>query len=372
MVELCKRYGISRQTGYKWVQRYQAMGCVLGALTDQPRTPLSHPWKTAEAIEELVVAARKKWPRWGPKKLRVVIQKHYPDACLPSNSTIGRILKRRGLSKRRVRRRRSPPGYRHPTPRGLHPNAIWCTDFKGQFSVGDGDVCYPLTLMDECSRYLLRCEAQWETSCKSSIAVFESAFEEFGLPEVIRSDNGSPFASRGPGGLSELSAWWISLGIKHHRIEPGKPEQNGRHERMHRTLKDETASPARSSMRAQQRAFDEFRRSYNEERPHEALEGKCPSEIYVGSQREFGRQSGKLDYAFDEHVVRVESGGFVRWCGHRFSVGRALEHYDVRFELEDGGTWSVYFGDVLLGSYDPRKSAKKLILPRVRWKKRRS
>ncbi len=369
MVALCLKYGVSRPTGYKWVRRYQEMECEIDALRDRSRAPLSHPWTTPEELVDLVIRARKQRPAWGPRKLRAALKKHYPDLELPGVSTIGSILKRHGLTRKRHRRRRTPPGQSLPQPRGDHPNAVWCTDFKGQFSTGDGTMCYPLTLMDEHTRFLLRCEALNDTSIEAAMPVFESAFREYGLPEVIRSDNGSPFASTGPAGLTVLSAWWLKLGIRHDRIEPGHPEQNGRHERMHRTLKEETALPSRRTMRAQQRAFDKFRKIYNEERPHEALDDACPSEVYVASQRRFPERYMRMEYPFDSDVVPVTKDGKARWCGRLITIGRALAHEDVRFELTQDGTWEVFFGRLSLGLYDPTKGARKLVPRRRRWRR---
>jgi transposase InsO family protein len=354
MAALCREYGVSRQTGYKWVKRYQEMECDIDALRDHSRAPIAHPWATSHELVDLVIRARKQRPTWGPRKLREALMHEYPSLELPAASTIGSILKRHGLTKARHRRRRTPPSQDLLEPRGAHPNSVWCTDFKGQFSTGDGTVCYPLTLMDERTRFLLRCEGLYDTSVGSSKTVFESVFAEYGLPEVIRSDNGVPFACTGPGGLTELSAWWTKLGIRHSRIDPGKPQQNGRHERMHRTLKDETASPPRKSMRAQQRAFDLFRKVYNDERPHEALDGARPADLYVSSQRMY-RHVGRMEYPFESEVVFVGATGKARWCGALITIGRVFANDYVRFELTEQGMWEVYYGPTCLGLYDPQK-----------------
>lgn len=367
MAELCRDFGISRQTGYKWVRRYREMGCDLNALHDRSRAPNRHPSRTDQETIDLIVSVRKARPTWGPRKLLIALRQRYPDHPLPSASTIGAILKRKGLSRRRHRRRRTPPS--HAThDRGDRPNAVWCTDFKGHFSTTDGSVCYPLTLMDEYSRFLIRCEGLLSTSAEEAIPIFDSAFEEFGLPDVIRSDNGPPFASRGPGGLTRLSVWWTKLGIEHARIEPGHPEQNGRHERMHKTLKEDTASPPRSSLRAQQRAFDDFRRIYNEERPHESLDDRAPSDVYLASQKTYEEFDPRVEYPFGHEIVNVTGSGRAIWSGGTVTVGKALAHEQVLFEPTEDGRWEVFFGEMSLGLFNPARMKPKLVPRRTRWR----
>lgn len=367
MACLCRKYGISRQTGYKWVRRYQEMGCCVEALTDLSRVPHSHPWKTSVEMEDLVIRARKHRPQWGPRTLYDWLTNRFPDAEIPAPSTIGRILKRNGLSKARHRRRRTPPS---DQPLGAfgQPNGVWTADFKGHFKMGNGVYCYPLTIMDAYSRFLLRCEGLTHTSAEDAWPIFESAFVEYGLPDAIRTDNGSPFASRGAGGLTSLSAKWIKLKIVHERIEPGHPEQNGRHERMHRTLKHEAITPPRASLRAQQRAFDQFRKRYNEERPHQAHKGKPPGAIYLASQRVYPENIPSIEYPWDSDVVQLDKQGRAKIGRHIFYVSKTLAYEDVLIEPIDNLCWEVYFGNVMLGYIDANQSKRELLPPRRGWR----
>lgn len=368
MVALCRKYGVSRQTGYKWVHRYQEFGGCAHALTDLSRTPHHHPWATDQGLVDLVIRARKRWPNWGPVTLHQWLKRVHPHVPIPAPSTIGRIVKRHGLSKARHRRRRTPP-CEQPFSKCVGPNQVVCADFKGHFRLGDGTVCYPLTIMDAHTRLLMRCEALTSTAVDQARPVFQSAFRQYGLPAAIRTDNGPPFASRAAGGLSELSVWWLKLGICQERIEPGKPQQNGRHERMHRTLKQATACPPRASFRAQQRAFDAFRMEYNEQRPHRALQGRCPADLYVASQTPLPDTKPVMEYPFGEDVVYLDKLGMARWGRRRIYVSKTLRHEPVLFERIGQKTWEVYFGRVLLGLADYSKPGNKLIEPRRTWKK---
>ncbi len=266
----------------------------------------------------------------------------------------------------RKRRRYTPP-YTQPFANCTAPNQVWCIDFKGWFRTSDGTKCHPLTLTDAFSRYLLRCEILLEPCTGEVWTALESAFDEFGLPEVIRSDNGPPFASTGPGGLTELSVWWTRLGIRHERIEPGKPQQNGRHERFHLTLKQEAASPPEEDFRAQQRAFDRFRRVYNEERPHEALGQKTPAELYVPSARPLPAKIPLWDEADPDSMFEqslVDSSGRAKWGRYRVDVGTALKHQLVNFRVAGDRQWLVTFGPVVLGVFDETRSHRGLIRPK--------
>ena len=275
-VAICERFGISRQKGYKWLARFEEGG--LEALVDRSRRPHSNSRAVPAAVVELIVELRKRRPRWGPRKLVAVLERDYPRVEFPVASTVGSLLLARGMVVKR--RRRAPSvGYGPKLSSFDAPNSVWCGDFKGQFLVGRR-YCHPLTLSDGYSRFLLRCRGLKQTLHAPVQKVFDDAFREFGLPDVIRTDNGPPFASVTVGGLSRLAVWWIQLGIRPERIMPGHPEQNGRHERMHRTLKAETARPAASSFAAQQRAFDSFSHEYNHERPHEALGQVPPATLY--------------------------------------------------------------------------------------------
>jgi transposase InsO family protein len=344
--ELCRRFAVSRKTAYKWIQRFLA-GC---ELVDRSRRPHSSPTATAAALEEAIVAARKDRPRWGPKKLRAFLLRAHPGIDLPSISTFAAIFKRNGLVIPRRRRRRTPPST-NPLANATQPNATWCIDFKGDFLVGQRR-CYPLTVMDAYSRFLLCCVALPNTRTEGVQRALLTLFQAFGLPDAIRSDNGSPFASKAPAGLSELSAWWLKLGIRHERIEPGKPQQNGRHERMHLTLKLATAAPPSSSRKAQQRAFDRFRLEYNEQRPHEALGQRCPADFYCRSDRRlpepyWGRD---FDYPGEYERARVRKSGHLPWNDRSTFVSEALKHQLLGLQWQPNGSWRVYFCDLPIGT----------------------
>ena len=268
MTELCRLYGITRPTGYGVLQRYAEQG--EAGLEERSRAPRWHPNQTAPEIEEQVLELRREHMRWGPRTLRARLQRLHPEVSWPAASTIGSLLEGEGLTRHRPKRRKVAP-YTEPLAAATAPNRVWCADFKGWFRTQDGKRIDPLTISDAHSRYLLRCQAVEATDTARVQAIFEAAFRECGMPEAIRSDNGPPFASRAIAGLSRLAVWWMKLGIVAERIAAGHPEQNGRHERMHRTLAEETASPPAANRRAQQRAFDRFRRVYNEERPHQGL-----------------------------------------------------------------------------------------------------
>jgi putative transposase len=369
---LCRSFGISRQSGYKWLRRYLDAAGRAEALADRSRRPQSSPTAVEEDVVDLLIKARKERPWWGPVTLRhVLIRRGHDPARLPAPSTIGSILKRHGLVRPRQLRRRTPPGAAKPSVDADQPNAVWCIDFKGQFRLPSGHLCYPLTLIDGFSRYLLRCEALPSTDGRGVRRVLESAFEEYGLPARIRSDNGSPFASTGPGGLSALSAWWVRLGIAPERIDPGKPQQNGRLERFHSTLKKETAMPPRASMRAQQRAFDIFRRRYNFERPHQALGMVVPDELHVPSTKRLLAESPDVEYPAEWETRRVGATGTISWNRGQVSVGTALKHEIVGLKPIDYDRTEVYFGCVLLGYYDPCRFRHRLIRPTRRRRRTR-
>jgi putative transposase len=351
--ELCREFGISRQVGYDWVRRYQDARHSPSALKERSRRPHRSPAKVSDEVEEFLVAARKTWPSWGPKKLRAYLSERYPKlAELPAPSTIGEVLRRRGLTvPRRLKRVRATQAATQPFANVTGANATWCVDFKGHFRTHDGRVCYPLTVIDAHSRFLIRCEGIDDPNGREVQRIFDSAFSEFGTPATIRSDNGPPFASVGAGGLTDLAVWWLRLGIRVERIEPGKPQQNGRQERFHRTLKAETASPPRANMRAQQRAFDLFRRIYNYERPHEALGQKTPAASFALSPRRYPRPLVKLATSAPwEHVERIDKDGFIRWHNERLFITRALAHEDVSIEYDGASEeWLVIFGPLCVG-----------------------
>ena len=282
ITELCALYGISRKTGYKWIDRYIRHGPT--GLEEDSRRPRRSPNQTSEEVVSAILDARRRHPRWGGKKLLALLQKRHPRWHLPGRSTACDILSRHGMVPiKRQRRRLGHPG--KPTSQILAPNDVWSADYKGQFRTGDGRYCYPLTVADGFSRYLLGCQALTSTAVDEAKPIFTRLFHEYGLPTRMRSDNGVPFATTTLARLSKLSAWWVRLGILPELIEPGHPEQNGRHERMHRTLKAETTRPAAGSLAAQQRRFNIFREEFNHERPHEALDQETPAACYAPSPR---------------------------------------------------------------------------------------
>lgn len=362
-IDLCQDFGISRKTGYKWVRRYEADGAA--ALQDRSRAPHQHPNAVPEHMVKTIVAIRRQHPRWGPRKLRVVLGRRRPRSMLPAASTIGDILKRQGLVRPRRRNRRSSP-YGERLRQYDAPNAVWCADFKGCFRIGGsrgsdlqdgrglGDRCHPLTISDGYSRFLLRCQALRRPLSCWSRRVFESAFREYGLPRAIRTDNGPPFSTLAPGGLSRLSVWWIRLGIRPERIMPGRPEQNGRHERMHGTLKAETAKPPRSSFRAQQRAFDRFRVEYNDERPHEALGQEVPASLYRPSLRRYPSYIPQPEYPAHFETRVAYPNGRISFGTAQWYVSGCLAGERIGLEPCEDGRWRVHFGWIPIGLLDVR------------------
>lgn len=361
MADLCQDFGVSRKTAYKWVARYNRDGPA--GLADKSRAPLTHPARLEPVVVEALLEARRAHPHWGARKVLAWLMRKYPDFDSPAASTVSAIFARYGLSRTRQARRRTPP-YTDPFSDALAPNQLWCTDFKGDFRTGDGRRCYPLTLTDACSRMLLRCTALASTKVGGVLPIFDRAFRELGLPERIGSDNGSPFASRGAGGLSVLSVWWLKLGIKHERIQPGHPEQNGRHERMHRTLKQETLRPPAGTFRKQQTRFDDFMREYNEERPHESLNDSPPSSLYAPSLRELPRRVVSPSYPDAFLTRKVAATGRIRWNAMHVTINRALQGEWVGIERRDG-VHQVYFADLSLGFIDDDKPGLGLICPPV-------
>lgn len=351
MTELCDRYGISRRTGYKWLDRYEARGPA--GLLERSRAPRHCPHRMETAVAAAVTEARRQHPSWGPRKLLAWLEERRPALALPAASTAGDLLKRGGLVQGRRRRRQwAHPGA--PTIVTAAANDLWTTDFKGQFRTGDSQYCYPLTIADHQSRYLLACAALGSVRTAETQPIFERLFREVGLPAAIQSDNGTPFCSIGLHGLSALNVWWIRLGIQHVRSEPGHPEQNGAHERMHRTLKAETTRPPAFSRRGQQRKFETFRQTYNHERPHEALGQQPPARRWHPSAREYPRSLPKPEYP-GHHLVRlVGSAGTIGFHGHQVFLSRALDDEYVGLEETADGVWSLYFYNLLLGKFAER------------------
>jgi transposase InsO family protein len=318
VVELAERYGVSRKTLYKWLNRYEAEG--LSGLEDRSRAPGSCPHQTPAELEAEIVAYRRRFPLMGPKKIITRLSDRSPHLAWPSPSTAGDILNRHELIERPYKRRGPPQHPRSNSVKADGPNDVMTLDFKGQFRLGNRMVCYPLTAMDLNSRFLMSCQALGSNQLEPTRLALERLFHTYGLPRAIRSDNGSPFGSPGLGRLSKLSLWFMRLGIEIQRITPGHPEQNGAHERMHKTLKRHTARPPRSSMRAQQQAFDEFRHFYNEERPHEALGQKRPTSLYCPSSRPLPDKLPKLEFPGHTEIRKVDHKGQVKFrIDHQFA-----------------------------------------------------
>ena len=352
MAEVCRRFEVSRKTGYKWLARYETEG--LDGLNDRSHAPHHNPRQVLEEVEQAVVDARGKHSHWGPVKLRSWLKRTAPEVDWPAASTIGEILQRHGLTVPRKHRPKAPLNS-EPLQHAKGPNLVWCADFKGWFRCQDGARCDALTITDAYSRFLLRCQTLKYTDTLYTRPLFEAAFREYGLPGSIRSDNGVPFATVGIGGLSELSVWWIKLGIRPERIEPGRPTQNGRHERMHRTLKQETAQPPRANLREQQKAFDLFRHEFNYERPHAALQGRTPAECYQNSPRPYRGRLREVVYPAEYETRYVSDGGQMRWNGAKVFVGRALIGEPLGLELVADAKWRVWFSFYELGIFDEEK-----------------
>jgi transposase InsO family protein len=347
--ELCRTYGISRPTGYELVRRYEQEGPA--GLVDRSRAPHDSPHALSEAAEGAILELREKHPRWGPRKLRSWLAEHKPRTNWPATSTIGELLRRSGLTVPAKRRRRTPVS-EQPFGACDQCNAVWCIDFKGWFRTGDGERCNPLTLTDAYSRYLLRCQVLEQPDGERVKPILETAFREYGLPQAIRSDNGAPFASRGLAGLSRLSIWWIKLGIVPERIVPGKPQQNGRHERMHLTLLQETIQPPARTLRGQQQRFDAFRAEFNNERPHEALSMKTPGSIYQASGRPFPVRLPEIEYPQFQTVRKVHERGAIFWKHQPIFVSETLAGEHVALAPIDERYWKVFFAQLELGVFD--------------------
>ena len=349
MTDLCSEFGISRKTGYKFWNRYLLHG--INGLLDISKTPLKSPNKTPEEIEKLIIRFRKKKPYWGPKKLKVKLDEANKGLTIPVPSTIGEILKRNGLVQPRKKKRpRSHTYFPSQLSKSKSPNDVWCVDFKGEFRLKNGLYCYPLTITDHFSRYLLCCEGLENMKWPGVMTSFIEIFKIFGLPEAIRSDNGHPFVSNSVWGLSRLSAWWVKLGIKIERIEPGHPEQNGRHERMHLTLKKEATRPPSRTFLRQQERFDTFLDEYNTERPHEALDMKSPSKVYIPSSRSYLEQEKELKYPLSDKVRKVSSCGHIKlWNDKQCFIGRALAGENVGLREIELNNWLVSYGSINLG-----------------------
>jgi len=347
--ELAEFFGVSRPTVDKWLGRYQRLG--LDGMKDLSKAPSRHPNQIPLEICRRVMAFKHLHKNWGPRKLRAGLIRADGLACWPASSTIGDILRREGLSGRRQLRRRVP-SYTEPFAACKEPNDVWCVDFKGHFRTADGCRCDPLTLTDAASRYLLTCRVMKNTGLEATQRVMREAFEEYGLPAAIRSDNGVPFAGQGVLGLTRLSLWWIKLGIKPERISPGSPQENGRHERFHLTLKQETASPPMGTLAAQQRRFDEFQLEYNRDRPHEALGQQSPGGIYVRSHRAYKPPPKEVEYPSGMLSRRVQEKGEFYWRSEGIFLSEALRRERIGLRQLNDRYWSVEFMHLHLGLLD--------------------
>jgi len=352
--DLCAQYTISRKTGYKWIERYRQTGAE--GLYDASRKPHSSPQQTPYLIRQAILQLRHHGGFvLGPKKIRALLQQRFPTETIPSKTTIYNILYNEGLVIQRRRKNRVSP-FPQPFAPVDETNDVWSADFKGQFRMQNGSWCYPLTVMDHQSRYLLCCQALEGTGTDDTRKTFERLFQEFGLPRRIRTDNGVPFATSTAGGLSSLAIWWITLGILPERIKPGKPQQNGRHERMHRTLKQAAATPPRQCLSSQQQSFDRFRRGYNEERPHESLQQVPPASCYQPSTRLYPDTLKELVYPDYFLVRRTQNNGVIYCRNHMVYIAQVLAGHNVGLNEIEQGVWEVYFGPIRLGSFDERQA----------------
>jgi transposase InsO family protein len=349
MASLCREFGISRKTGYKIFERYE--DCGLEGLSDRTRRPFRYANQLPEQVEAAIVAAKREKPNWGARKIRERLLRRLPHAVkVPACSTIHAVLDRHGLVTHPTRSRTRTEGT--PLSEGVAPNDLWCTDYKGEFMLGDKRYCYPLTVTDHASRYLLLCEAMESNAEKPAFTAFERLFKERGLPRAIRSDNGVPFASpNGLFNLSKLSVWWLRLGISIERIKPGHPQQNGRHERMHLTLKKEATRPAGANILQQQGKFDGFIEEFNNERPHEALLMKCPAEMYTASPRLY-KGIQEPHYPFHDRTVMVTSCGRLCLYRKKINLSLSLAGQAVGVKEVETGIWLVSFMDYDLGYID--------------------
>ena len=348
MASLCREFSISRKTGYKIWTRYQASG--LEALSDRSRRPYKQANRLPFQIEKLILQLKDEKPNWGAPKIRELFVKRHPGILVPAKSTVHAVLERHGLVTKRKRRRHRAQGT--TLSYSQDPNGLWCADYKGEFMMGNSKYCYPLTISDFSSRYLLACDALETTKEDFAFTVFENTFKEYGLPQAIRTDNGVPFASaHALFGLSKLSVWWLRLGIELERITPGHPEQNGRHERMHLTLKRETTKPAGRNLLQQQEKFDAFKQEYNHERPHQALDMKTPSTLYKASPRLY-EGLPEVEYPFHDRTITVTSCGRICMDRRKINFSKVFSGQRVGVRQVDDKIWLVSFMSYDLGYFD--------------------
>jgi len=352
ITELSDNYGVSRKTLYKWIDRYHEKG--IAGLLELSREPDHHPNETPIEKVEAILALKRQKMKWGPKKIIAKLRGDYPDVKWPADSTGNDILKRYGLVQPRKRRHRTPP-YTSPFTDCNQSNAVWSSDYKGHFKMGNRAKCHPLTISDNYSRYLLDCWGLTRPNLEQTKPRFELAFQRYGLPAAIKTDNGSPFASRGLGGLSRLSIWFIKLGIIPERIEPGCPEQNGRHERMHRTLKESTATPPKRHLKKQQETFNDFIEEYNNERPHEALNQKPPAYVYRPSPRPYPAKLPEVEYGSNTVVRYVTNRGYIKWKGLLIFVSETLKGEYIALKQIDNHLWKIRFSFYPLGIFNEKE-----------------
>jgi transposase InsO family protein/predicted DNA-binding protein YlxM (UPF0122 family) len=352
ITELSEVYSVSRTTIYKWIARYEEHG--IDGLEELSRKPLCHPNETSLAIVKKIIEMKSAHQRFGPKKVIARLRMLHPDISWPAASTAGEILKKQGLVQPRKKKRRTPP-YTKPFIGCDEPNAAWSADFKGHFHTGDKKLCHPLTISDNYSRYLLQCRGLRRPTHEQTQPWFEWTFREYGLPDAIRTDNGSPFASLSLGGLSRLSVWFIKLGILPERIDSGHPEQNPRHERMHRTLKEAVAIPPKSNIYKQQQAFENFKYEFNHERPHEALNQKPPASVYRPSNRTYPLRVPNVEYDGDVAVKKIKRSGEMYWKGKWIYVSQVLANEPIALQQIDDYLWEVRFGFFPIGMLNELK-----------------
>ena len=358
--ELSRIYGVSRKTIYKWINRYSQDP--ERGLADRSRAPYSRPNAVPEPVKQIIIETKLKYPHLGPKKVMLYLRRQSPDQYWPANSTAGVILAKAGLVRPLRRKARVSPTTL-PFASCNRANSVWSADYKGDFKLGDHNRCYPLTVSDNYSRYLLACQGLPNTRYEHAKAVFERLFYQYGLPRSVRTDNGAPFASTAFGGLSRLSAWWVRLGIRPERIEKGKPNQNGRHERMHRSLKDGAISPARYSLKAQQKAFDQYRQEYNHIRAHESLKDQVPADVYRPSNRSLPSKLCDINYDSGFAIRKVRYNGEIKWQGQTVYLSQLLAKQPIGFKQISDNRWSIYYSFYLLGYWNRKKQKLEPVQP---------
>lgn len=361
MTALCQEFGISRPTGYAMIERYQQDP--ESYHRESSRAPHHHPNEASRRLVQLIMKQRRKQPAWGPVTIRSVLERMYPDEIWPAASTIGAILKREGAIPAAPKRRLGAIPRSTALTEPAAVNEVWGIDYKGQFRTGDRKYCYPLTLTDRYSRFVLGCVGRRTVAEEYARPAMQKLFEAYGLPKVIRSDNGPPFATNGLAGLSRLSAWWLRLGIVAERIKPGHPEENGSHERMHGVMKAELLKTVQWDMASQQRAFNTWRKVYNEERPHHALGMRRPAELYQPSPRRMPDRDPEVSYSPQHEVRMIRQNGSIKWNSELLFISQSLVHQPVGLLQVDEGRWHVFYMGLKLGMLDERLKKVVPLLP---------